>query len=158
MDRPLPSAATDGDSTSKYLNHVQDGSATPGVNSGFVVTPKVGATILTGIIFTAANDVSDRDPMTFTIEGSNDANAFSEGAKGFTLIHEGKTGLDPGNPGTAVKFPNTGSYKTYRILITSVRNKSADGVQYGEVQFLGTVVPPLIPPVPSKFDSAPTVK
>jgi lysophospholipase L1-like esterase len=139
----LPAAATDGDASTKYLNQSHDGSNNPGINSGLVVTPKVGSSIVTSVLFTAANDVPDRDPTTFTLEGSNDADAMAEGAKGFTLIYEGTTGMgqDPGrgNPGDIVKFTNATAYKTYRILITSIRSQQADSVQYAEIQLFGTI-------------------
>jgi len=140
-DEP-PANATDGDAGTKYYNHVQDGSNSPGVNSGLVITPAVGSSVVTSAQFTTANDLPDRDPMTFTLEGSNDDNAASEGAHGFSLIYEGTTGLDTdpdrGKAGAIVKFKNTTAYKTYRILITSPRSPSTNAVQYGEVQLFGT--------------------
>jgi len=142
-DEP-PANATDGDPGTKYFNHTQDGSNTPGVNSGLVITPGKGPSIVTSAQFTTANDIPDRDPMTFTLEGSNDDNAASEGASGFTLIYEGTTGLDTdpdrGKAGAIVKFKNTTAYKTYRILITSMRSQTANAVQYGEVQLFGTAL------------------
>jgi lysophospholipase L1-like esterase len=136
-----PADAIDGNPTTKYLNQSRDGSHNPGIDSGLVITPKAGATIVTDAQYTTGNDVPDRDPMTFTLEGSNDSDALSEGAKGFTLIYEGSTGLDPdpgrGASGNIVKFTNTTAYKTYRILITGIRSPTADSVQYSEVQLFG---------------------
>src|SRR5262245_60641488 len=40
--------------------------------SGFVVTPQVGSTWVTGIAMQSANDAPERDPKEVTLEGSND--------------------------------------------------------------------------------------
>ena len=55
---------------SKYLNF--DSAANSGKTSGFAVTPAVGATWVTGLAMQSANDAPERDPLTVTIEGSND--------------------------------------------------------------------------------------
>jgi alpha-L-fucosidase len=132
------SSAVDGDTNTKYYNRAQDGSLTPGVNTGLIVVPKKGAAVVTGIEFSTGGDMPQRDPMTCTIEGSNDGNALSNPAVDFNLIYEGKTGLDddPGrnNTGNFITFSNTNAYKIYRILITGTRDKDSDGVQYSEVQ------------------------
>src|SRR5262245_12466540 len=60
--------AIDG-TTAKYLNRDLANDATP---AGFVVTPSVGATVVTGISLQSANDAADRDPKAFAVEGSND--------------------------------------------------------------------------------------
>src|SRR5262245_39439546 len=60
--------AIDG-TTAKYLNRDLANDATP---AGFVVTPSVGSTVITGISLQSANDADDRDPKAFTIDGSND--------------------------------------------------------------------------------------
>src|ERR1041384_5496223 len=52
--------AIDG-TTAKYLNRDLANDATP---AGFVVTPSVGATRVTGISITSANDAPERDPKT----------------------------------------------------------------------------------------------
>src|SRR5436190_660974 len=56
----------------KYLNRDLANDAKP---AGFVVTPGVGVTWVTGIAMESANDAPDRDPLSITIEGSNDATA-----------------------------------------------------------------------------------
>ncbi|HSA03336.1 MAG TPA: hypothetical protein P5055_21625, partial [Candidatus Paceibacterota bacterium] len=57
----------------KYLNF--DSKQSGGVvekPSGFVVTPSVGVTWVTGISIQSANDAPERDPKSITLEGSND--------------------------------------------------------------------------------------
>jgi hypothetical protein len=129
----------DGDLSTKYLNRAQETPKSPGIDTGFAVTPKMGSTVITQIQFATANDVPDRDPMTITLEGSNDANALQSQAKDFTLIYEGTTGLDAdrNNVGQVITFPNTVAYKSYRILVTQTRT-AGDSTQYSEVYLLGT--------------------
>ena len=59
--------AIDGQPT-KYLNF--DGKNSQ--PSGFVVTPSLGMTYVTGISMQSANDAPDRDPKSIILEGSND--------------------------------------------------------------------------------------
>jgi lysophospholipase L1-like esterase len=134
----------DDDPSTKYFNRAQDGANPPGINTGFVIKPKIGGTVVTQIQFATANDVPDRDPMTITLEGSNDANAMTAGAKNFTLIYVGTTGLDPDrfNFGQLITFPNTVAYQTYRVLVTKTRGDHPDSTQYSEVKLLGTHAKP----------------
>src|SRR6476660_970851 len=53
----------------KYLNR---DSAAPPKPAGFVVTPSVGATLVNGLSMQSANDAPERDPLSVTLEGSND--------------------------------------------------------------------------------------
>src|SRR5215510_4007301 len=53
----------------KYLNF---DSANDAKTSGFVVTPSVGPTTITGVGIQSANDAPDRDVQKFTVEVSND--------------------------------------------------------------------------------------
>ena len=98
------------------------------------------ASTVTGLQFFAANDMPERDPMTVTLEGSNDPQASTEGFKDFSLIYEGTSGLDSdpdrGNEGEQIIFSNTTAYKTYRLLITKTRAPT-DATQYGEVILFG---------------------
>jgi alpha-L-fucosidase 2 len=93
---------------------------------------------VTAFQFATANDMPDRDPLSITIEGSNDPNAGRAGGNGFTLLYEGPTGLarDPGRRqwGPVVRFPNASAYKTYRVLVTQTRGDGADAVQFSEIK------------------------
>ena len=60
----------DNNTSTKYLNWGSGSSAPP--NSGFVVTPASGATVVTKLTFFSANDESVRDPITYKLEGSRD--------------------------------------------------------------------------------------
>lgn len=136
-----PVCAIDGDKGSKYFNSAVGGQ-NRGVDAGFVVTPKAGATVATGIRFCTANDVNGRDPIAITVEGSNDPDAIKAGASAFRVIYEGSCGLDqdPGRNtwGQTISFQNASAYKSYRILVTKSRDEHADAVQYSEVALLGS--------------------
>lgn len=134
----------------KYLNFDAGPPGGPGGGgtndiTGFVVTPSIGTgvgeigTIVTGARFAAANDSPDRDPLTFTLEGSNDLN-------NFTLIFSGSTnlGTDPGRNtfDDPVTFANSTAYTNYRVLFTTLRtDPNGCCQQIAEVELLGTAVP-----------------
>lgn len=135
--------AIDGNVGNKYFNKAADDAGSPGIGTGFVVKPHLGATVITGIQFATANDIPERDPVSITIEGSNTDGAEKAKAKDFTLIYKGPTGLAKttgrGAWGEAITFANTQSYKYYRVLITQLRSDSADAAQYAEVYLVGSV-------------------
>src|ERR1041385_8621604 len=53
----------------KYLNFDK-------LNTGFTVTPRVGGPILSGLSFLSANDAPERDPASYTLEGTLDGTNF----------------------------------------------------------------------------------
>src|SRR5882672_4464359 len=59
----------------KYLNFDsgRDGTNAGFSPSGFVVSPSVGITHVTGLSMMSANDSPNRDPKNVTLEGSNDS-------------------------------------------------------------------------------------
>jgi hypothetical protein len=128
----------------KYLNFQDYG-------SGFIVTPSRGPSIVRAIRLYTANDAPERDPSSFLLEGS------TAGPNGpFTVIY-GSTVTLPGNrnnqpAGTAVDpntmnfvdvaFGNTTQYTSYRLTFPTLRDGvTANSMQIGEVELLGTVVP-----------------
>ena len=129
--------AIDNNVAAKYLNFAE-------LNSGFIVTPSLGAaeggTIVSGIRISTANDAPERDPTTYQLEGST-----SPGGP-FTLIASGSTGLDtdPGRNtlGPVIPFANTTAYTSYRLIFPTVRDASGGCcMQLGEVELFGEVVP-----------------
>jgi alpha-L-fucosidase 2 len=144
----------DGDLRSKHYNK--------GKQAGFVVSPGLGASVVTGIRFFTANDVPGRDPLAITIEGSNISNATHSGSAGFSLIYEGPSGLegqlDRRQWGQTIQFGNTTAYKTYRVIVSRTRGGQGSGAQYGEVELFGVpevsgqsriVYKPSLPSAPS---------
>ena len=140
-DIELVGSIIDGNLDTKYFNKGEDPKARfPGVNTGFLITPKAGAKTVTAIQFATANDSEERDPVSITLEGSNSENPMTAQGSDFTLIYSGPTGLsgssDRNHWGQVMAFTNAQPYKSYRVLITALRGE-ATGTQYSEVR-LGT--------------------
>lgn len=128
-------------SGTKYLNFNNQGT-----NDGLAVTPGIGSTLVTGFQFVTGGDAAERDPVSVTLEGSNDPNALAAGEGGWTTIYSGGSGLatDPGrqNFGTEVDFgTNTTPYLSYRLLVTSPRGTGQNSVQFSDIQLIGAAVP-----------------
>ena len=138
----LPAFAIDGDSVnSKYRNFGE-------LNTGFVVTPSFGGgqggvgTFVTRLDIATASDAPERDPLTFTLEGTN-----GDPLTGiYTLIASGSTGLD-NDPGRSTfvisqSFPGVGAFTSYRVIFPTVRNSAtADSMQVSEVALSGVRAP-----------------
>lgn len=143
----LPPQAMDDNVNTKYVNNGINGSFTanllnPGANTGFFVIPSVSnASLAVAVRFATANDYPNRDPITITLEGSNESNttALHLGSS-WTLIYNGSTGLLPVNArrtyGVQQNFSNTQRFRSYRLLITTQRDLT-DCVQYSESVIIG---------------------
>ena len=144
-----PALAAIDDTTSKYLNYGLDGDqSAPFLGPvGVIVTPSTGAdgsgTIVNALRVYAANDAVDRDPINFTLEGSNDGTTY-------TLITSNSLALPARrNPAgeildpltqslDEVRFSNSLPFKTYRVLFHDLKNNTAaNSVQVGEIELLG---------------------
>jgi len=120
----------------KYLNFTKQG-------SGFIVTPSMGGTIVSGLKLWTANDSVGRDPASYRFEGS------TTGATGpFTKISEGALNLPAGRNGTgntpltgstnqAVYFTNSIPYTSYRVTFPTIKDPTANSMQIAEVELLG---------------------
>lgn len=116
------------------------------LNTGLVISPAVnrpnGGTILIKLILTTAFDSPERDPLTFTLEGTNGDPLLGS----YTLIASGSTGLDV-DPGRGVSvlsqtFAPVGAATSYRLIFPTIRDSAtADSMQIGEVQLIGTAAP-----------------
>jgi|GEM_PF-6802498 len=125
-----PVNAVDGNPATKYLNFDK-------LNAGFAIALAGGPKVVTQLQFTTANDAPERDPMTFTLEGTMG----SPWTGPWTLIASGSTGLetDPGRnmPGPVIPIANSTAYRAYRILFPTVRNAAAaNSMQIAEVAFM----------------------
>jgi len=133
--------AIDGAPT-KYLNF--DTSTGKGLlPSGFVVTPSVGVTRVTGMRIETANDGPERDPKTVTLEGSNDASITSFSGGNWEPIAT----IDV--PASTTRFltrefdfPNLKPYKSYRWTVTATATDNTCCMQVAEVELLGSTLPP----------------
>ncbi len=116
----------------KYLNF--DGATN---TCGFVVTPSVGATTITGCGMQTANDSPNRDPELVTIEGSTNANADYSTNTTWDLI---ATITQP--PITNryfwryYYFTNNTPYTSYRWTSVSNAGPGQNSMQISEVQLL----------------------
>jgi hypothetical protein len=140
-----PDLAIDDNVETKYLHFKGDFDPDAGP-TGFQVTPAVGATVVTGLTFTTANDVPGRDPIAFELSGSN------EGIDGpYTVIASGYI-VDFGQEEewprfttneTPIGFYNTTAYTNYQVLITAIRGPvggSVNSMQIAEVELIGKAV------------------
>ncbi len=117
--------AIDNDINTKYLNYY-------GANSGFVVTPATGATLVTKLTFTTANDSPERDPITYKLEGSKDG-----GSTYTTIVNSAATNLTTTRFAKAegAEIANQEWYTTYRVTFPQLRSNTM--MQIGEVELLG---------------------
>jgi len=138
-----PPLAVDDNSETKYLHFKGDDVIDPNADpSGFKVTPLAGATIVTGLTFTTANDAVERDPTAYELYGSN------VGIDGpYNLIASGDI-VDFSDPNTAwprftmnvtpITFDNAAVYKHYQVLFPAIRDaESANSMQIAEVELIG---------------------
>lgn len=97
-----PPLAIDGDPFTKYLNFGE-------LNSGFIVRPQVGPSIVQSFTITTANDATERDPTAWELFGTNAAIQSTDNSEGnaepWTLIDSGVIDLPldrftAGNPVT----------------------------------------------------------
>jgi hypothetical protein len=148
----FPRFALDGVTTTKYLNFAE-------LNTGFLVQPSVGSSVVTGISFTTANDALARDPTSYQLFGSNAVTI--TGAEGggttytlseFTLISSGTlTPPSTGGSGTTntgrnlpfdVVIANSTPYTSYILVFPTVRDAvAANSMQIGDAVLTGEVIP-----------------
>lgn len=150
----------------KYLNRDIADTTTP---VGFVVTPSVGATVLSGISLQSANDAADRDPRHVLLEGSNDdAPGWDSG--NWATIYEnaaidswqtvfGPTDAENRFQTQAFPFDNDKPYLHYRFTVLATQGPSTCCFQMAEVELLGEVLPPDVTqpgdPVIASSDNSP---
>jgi len=133
-----PDLAIDDDSSTKFLHF--KGFSEP---TGLQITPSVGATIVTEVAFTTANDAPERDPVAFELYGSNDS---IDGP--YTLIASGEI-ADFAQATewprftvteTSISFENDMAYDHYQILVTAVRDATAaNSMQVAEIELIGVL-------------------
>ncbi|MCP4610621.1 MAG: LamG domain-containing protein, partial [Planctomycetes bacterium] len=132
-----PDLAIDDDTGTKYLHF--KGETEP---TGFQIEPASGASIVTGLTLTTANDATERDPISFELSGSNES---IDGP--YTLIASGDI-VDFAQEvewprftmnATPIMFDNDVAYKYYQVMFPAVRDAaSANSMQIAEIELLGT--------------------
>ncbi len=136
----VPANAIDDDITKKYLHFKGDAEPT-----GFSVTPSLGATVVTGLTFTTANDAVERDPVKWELYGSNKADG------PWALIASG-TIDDFARPWdwprrwknvTPIAFSNVMPFTNYKVMFPTVKRQinalpvTPNSMQIAEVELLG---------------------
>jgi len=141
-----PAFAIDDNIYTKYLHFKGDFNPDPGTGgTGFLVEPLAGASIVTGLTFTTANDAAPRDPVAYELSGSNET---VDGP--YTLITSGDI-VDFAQADawprrtrneSPISFDNDVAYKYYKVLFTAIRDApNANSMQIAEVELLGVLVP-----------------
>ncbi|MBN2022090.1 MAG: PEP-CTERM sorting domain-containing protein [Pirellulales bacterium] len=139
-DVETPPMAIDNIVTTKYLNFGREG-------SGFIVTPSLGMSTLTGFQITTANDSESRDPATWELYGTNDSITSVDNSDGMAenwiLIDSGDVTLpiERQTLGSEVAVENAAGYTSYKMVFPTVRDATAgdcDSMQIAEIQFFGT--------------------
>lgn len=136
-DNEAPSKILDGDVGTKYLNF-----GNSRYNTGFIVTPTVGSSVVQSFQISTANDASDRNPVTYEIYGTNDAitstNNGLGNAENWTLIGSGTTGLPNTylTAGPVINLTNGTAYSSYKMTFPTVNTSRGNGLmQISEVDF-----------------------
>lgn len=133
-----PANVLDGDTSTKFLNFGKQ-------NSGFIVTPASGPSVVENFRITTANDFPERDPATYEIYGTNDPILSTENSQGdgenWTLIDSGALNVTTERfaLGQIVDFDNSTSYTSYRVVFPTLRDNSglfpADSMQISGFEF-----------------------
>jgi hypothetical protein len=128
-----PDLAVDDNDGTKYLHF--KGETEP---TGFQIEPLSGASIVTGLTLTTANDATERDPISFELSGSNES---IDGP--YELIASGDIvdfAQEDAWPrftmnATPITFDNNVAYKYYQVMFPAVRDPgSANSMQIAEVE------------------------
>ena len=132
-----PTNALDGNPLTQYLNFGKE-------NSGFIVTPFVGRSVLKAFQFTTADDFLERDPAAWALYGTDAPIQSTDNSTGtaepWTLIDQGYLNLpfDRFTAGPLIAVANNTPYTSYRMVIPTLRNTfgaMVDSVQYSGIQF-----------------------
>ncbi len=132
-----PTVVIDGNVSNKYLNFGKE-------NSGFIVTPAVGSSVVRAFQIWTANDFPGRDPTNWALYGTTDAIASTDNSQGtaesWTLIDSGYITL-PADRYTAsgmVPVDNSTAYTSYKMFFPEVKDPNGfdiHSMQIAEIQF-----------------------
>ena len=125
----------DGSTATKYLNFGKE-------NSGFIVTPSAGSSVVRAFTLSTANDFEGRDPVNWELFGTNDAvitvaHQSGLGREEWTLIASGTLSLpvDREVAGSQVIFNNNDAFTSYKWICRSIKGTAEDSLQFSEFQF-----------------------
>jgi len=136
----------DANVNTKYLNFGE-------ANSGFIVTPASGSSVISRFQITTANDDASRDPASWVLYGTNSpvlSPAHSQGNfETWTLIDSGSLNLPTARltTGAEVSVANAMAYTSYKMVFTSVRDgAAANSMQIADIQFFANPGPAAVFP------------
>jgi hypothetical protein len=141
-DGENPLSALDNNSGTKYLNFGE-------INTGIMVKPFSGPSIIQSMVLTTANDAVARDPASWAIYGTNEnvdllAPGVDDGDSliaNWTLISQGNVALPAAREtvGPVLSFANSTAYSTYRILFPTVKDaNAANSMQVADINLFTT--------------------
>lgn len=141
----VPAFAIDGDPESKYLNFGEE-------NSGFIVTPSIGLSMLDSFQITTANDSPERDPLVWVLYGTNDGITSVDNSDGsdetWTLIAASTMALPDDRKTLGERYiiaNQLEEYTSYKMLFPTVKDAgAANSMQIAELQFYGIPEPATI--------------
>ena len=119
----------------KYLNF---GAA----QSGFIVTPAAGSTVVNMFVLRTANDNVERDPTSYELYGTTDPITSPNNSTGtdenWTLIASGSLDLPNARlqVGDIVPVANTAMYTSYKMIFPTLKG-AGNSLQLAEAQFFG---------------------
>ena len=125
----------------KYLNFAE-------LDTGIIITPAFGPSIVSSMELWVANDAPARDPASYEILGTNVAGSTIIGD--YTLISAGALALpdlrdtvpDATGNSQVVAIGDGNAYTSYMILFPTVKDAAAaNSMQLSEIQFDGRAIP-----------------
>ncbi|MCP4877477.1 MAG: LamG domain-containing protein, partial [Gammaproteobacteria bacterium] len=135
-DWESPDLVIDDNIETKYLHFKGEIEST-----GFQVTPSAGASIVTGLTLTTANDFPARDPIAFELYGSNVSinGRYRLIAFGYIIdFDQVEAWPRLAMNATPISFNNDIAYEHYQVLFPAVRDAGrANSMQIAEVELLG---------------------
>jgi hypothetical protein len=128
-----PNLAIDGSTATKYLNFGRE-------NSGIIITPASGPSVLRSFAITTANDAPERDPASVIIYGTNETIVSTDNSAGagesWTRLAELPLALSI-NRFTAmapVDVTNSESFTSYKFVFPTMKGPGHNSMQIAELQ------------------------
>jgi hypothetical protein len=137
-----PEKTLDGSAGTKYLNFQK-------FNSGILVNASNNTLVLTGFQLVAANDAPGRDPIEFSIYGTNQTQSLNFADYTPIVLNQAILTTDPGRlqPSQFISFdnPTNAPFDSYLVIFPTVRDPSstdnpagANSMQVAEIRLDGT--------------------
>jgi hypothetical protein len=145
-----------GGANEKYLNFAR-------LNTGVIITPSFGASIITSMTLSAANDAVERDPADYFLYGTNVPLNLSLSGPGSTFNLSDFTPIDTdtlslpderditfdtfaigtagGSTEITVPIGGTTAYTSYMLIFPNVKGPAGNSMQISELQFDGRPIP-----------------